>query len=116
MNTEGKKMWKRRFPELKRIGLITSVDIESFAILCQSWGEYVEGIKDIKKNGKYYIYTNKAGASNEVERPVVRATHRAFERYKTMCAEFGITPASRTRIEIKPIETEEDPMEMLLSK
>ena len=116
MNADGKKMWKRQAPGLQRIGLLTEADVESFIMLCQSFGEWVEAVKDIKQNGKYYVYTNKAGAENEVERPVVRVEDKAYARYKSMCTEFGVSPASRTRIEVKPIEGEQDPMEMLLSK
>lgn len=115
MNIEGKEMWKRRLPELQRIGLVTTIDLESFAMLCQSWGEYVEAVKRMKNRGKYYTYTNKAGAENEIERPVVRVAHRAHERYKSMCTEFGLTAAARSRIEVKLNETTEDPMEALLS-
>jgi len=116
MNADGKKMWKRQVPGLQRVGLLTEADLESFIVLCQSYGEWVEAEKDMKKNGKYCIYTNKAGAENEIERPVVRVADKAYARYKSMCTEFGITPASRTRIEIKPAEQEQDPMEMLLSR
>ena len=115
MNTDGKKMWKRLVPILQRLQLLTEADLESFSMLCQSWGDYVEHVKDIKKNGKYCIYVNKGGGANEVERPAVKLMHRAYERYKALCSEFGLTPASRTRIEIKPSDEEYDPMEALLS-
>ena len=108
-------MWKRRLPELTNLGLVTNIDLESFAMLCQSWGEYVEAVKRISKRGKYYTYTNKAGAENEVERPVVKVAHRAYERYKSMCVEFGLTAAARSRIEIRQDEPTEDPTEALLS-
>ena len=116
MNSDGKKMWKRLASQMQRIGLLTEADLESFTMLCQSYGDYVEGVKDMKKNGKYCTYTNKAGAENEVERPVARATHRAYERYKSLCAEFGLTPASRSKIEIPGGDGAIDEMEALLTK
>ncbi len=115
MNKDGKKMWKRLVPTLQRLRLLTEADLESFSMLCQSWGDYVEFVKDIKKNGKYCIYVNKGGGENEVERPAVKLMHRAYERYKALCSEFGLTPASRTRIEVKALDEEYDPMEALLS-
>ncbi len=116
INKEGKQIWKQLFPQLKRIGILTSIDINSFEALCYYYGEWREGIREIKKNGKYYLYTNKAGATNEIERPIVKITQKAFENYKSMCTEFGLTASSRTRIEVKIDDEGVDPMEMLLSK
>lgn len=115
MNKDGKKMWKRLAPTLQNLRLLTEADLESFSMLCQSWGDYVELVKEIKKNGKYCIYVNKGGGENEIEKPAVKLMHRAHERYKALCSEFGLTPASRTRIEVKPLDKEYDPMEALLS-
>ena len=116
MNKDGKRMWKRQAPGLARVGLLTEADLETFSMLCQSYGEWLEAVRDIKKNGKFCIYINKAGAENEMERPMVKLEHKAYERYKSLCTEFGLTPAARTRIEVKPSQEDEDPMEMLLSK
>jgi len=116
VNSDGKKMWKRLAGQLQAVGLLTEADLESFTMLCQSYGDYVAGEKDMKKNGRYCKHVNKFGAENEVERPVARATHRAFERYRFLCSEFGLTPASRGKIEIPGLNEGESKMKSLLTK
>lgn len=116
LNKYAKKEWKRLAPGLTRIGLLTEADIGSFVMLCQSYGRWEEYERDVEKNGSTYIYINKGGGENEVERPQTKLAHKAYERYKALCTEFGVTPASRTRIEVRPEEQEQDPMEELLSR
>mgnify|MGYP000858287196 FL=1 len=112
---EGKKMWDRLAPELERLGLLTAIDGEAFAAACQCWKIYVDCQKYLKKHGLTYTYTNKAGAENEIERPQVKIAQKALDQFRAFCSEFGLTPSSRTRIEVKPLEGEEDLMEALLS-
>jgi len=112
---EGRKMWERLAPELERLGLLTAIDGEAFAAACQCWKTYVDCQRHLKKHGYTYAYVNKAGAENEIERPQVKIAQKALDQFKAFCAEFGLTPSSRTRIDVKPVEGVEDPMEALLS-
>lgn len=116
LSKHAKKEWKRLAPVLVRVGLLTEADIGSFVMLCQAYGKWEEYERDIQKNGSTYIYINKGGGENEVERPQTKLAHKAYERYKSLCTEFGVTPASRTRIEVKSEEAESDPLERLLSR
>lgn len=112
---EGKKMWERLSPELERLGLLTVIDGEAFTAACQCWKTYVDCQRFLKKNGLTHTYTNTQGAENEVERPEVRIGQKALDQFRSFCSEFGLTPSSRTRIEVRPAEGEDDPMEALLS-
>ena len=123
MNTDGKKMWKHVAPQLERLGLLTEVDLQALAAACQSWGLYVECERFFRKKnpetgekyGRTYIYTNKEGHKNEIERPQVKIGQKALEHFRSFMAEFGLTPSSRAKINIKPPESEEDPMEALIN-
>lgn len=122
VNRDGKRMWERLAPELEKMGLLTVVDGEAFAAACHSYGIWLECERFFKKKnpetgkpyGRTYVYVNKNGSANEVERPEVKIGQRALQDFRAFCSEFGLTPASRTRIEVKPLEEEEDPMEALL--
>ena len=123
MNSDGKRAWKRLAPELERLGLLTVADLETFAAACQAYGIWVECERFFKKKdpetkkvyGRTYEYTNKAGEANEVARPEVKIGQKALDQFKGLMSEFGLSPASRTRIEVKPPEEGQDPMEALLS-
>jgi len=111
----GAKMWKRLSPKLERLGLLTSIDGEAFAAACHSWGVFVECQRYLKKHGMTYEYTNKAGEVNTIARPEVKIGQKALDQFKGFCTEFGLTPAARTRIEVKAPEVEKDPLEGILS-
>lgn len=123
---EAKKLWKRLVPELQRIGVLTMVDGEALAAACQNWAVYVETERFFKRKdpatgkpyGRTYAYTNKAGATNILPRPEVAIGQRALAEFRAFCAEFGLTPASRTRINvnISGLNNGEDPMEALLDQ
>lgn len=112
---EGKRMWDKLAPQLENLGLLTEIDGEAFAAACQAWNDYVESIKTIKEKGRTYKYKNQGGFENETERPEVKVANKAIEQFRTFCREFGLTPASRTRIKIDMPESKEaDPMEELV--
>lgn len=116
---EAKREWDRITPELERIGLLTIVDGASLANYCQWWAIYVQASKELKDHLAKYkkltvTYVNTQGAENEVPHPSIAIAEKASKNIKAFCTEFGLTPASRSRMEVKPIE-EADPMEGLLS-
>lgn len=126
INADGKRMWKKLAPELERMGLLTIVDGEAFAAACHNYGLWLECERYFKKKvkdtetgeshtiGRTYLYTNKNDSENEIERPQVKIGQRALADFRSFCSEFGLTPASRTRIEVKPPGEALDPMEQLL--
>lgn len=126
INTGGKKMWKRLAPELERMGLLTNVDGEAFAAACHNYGLWVECERFFKEKirdpetgednprGRTYVYINNGGGANITERPEVKIGQRALADFRAFCTEFGLTPASRTRIDVKPLDGAVDPMEALL--
>lgn len=137
LKPEAKRVWKELVPELQRIGALTIVDGEALAAACQSWAIWVETEKFFKEKdpeasqkatdeagrkvtvpyGRTYAYTNKAGATNLLPRPEVAIGQRALADFRAFCSEFGITPASRTRINTKiGKEQDEGGMEGLLDK
>jgi len=112
---EGKKMWERLAPQLEALGLLTQIDGEAFAAVCQCWKTFVECQRHLKKHGLTYVYINTLGAENEIERPQVKIGQKALDQFKSFCSEFGLTPSSRTRITIETPSGEIDPMEGLIS-
>lgn len=116
LNRYAKKEWKRLAPELVRTGVLTKADVASFTMLCQAYGKWEYYERDTEKHGDTCFYTNKYGAENEVERPQAKLAQKAHERYKALCTEFGLTPASRPRIEVTAADSEADPLEALMSK
>ena len=84
LNGRAAAIWEELAPELRRLGLLTSVDARMFAVLCDLL----------------------AGAEGE---PLLSGVHLA--QLRALAAEFGMTPSARTRIHGGPIEEPEDPAE-----
>lgn len=114
LNSEARKMWRQLAPELERLGVLTSVDGQAFAALCQAYGTWVQCERYMAKHGRTYEHVNTKGAANIIERPESKIAHKALAEFRAMCSEFGITPASRTRIEVSATNSLEDEMELLL--
>lgn len=119
LDKEAKREWKRLASELEKVGLLTQIDGSIFAAYCQSWSLFVAAQKAINEyqkteNKLTVTYTNTLGASNEVPLPEIAIAEKALKQLKAFCTEFGLTPASRTRIDVKPLEGKADPMEALL--
>ena len=113
---EGEKMWNRLAPKLEKVGLLTEIDGEAFAAACSAWKDYVECRRVINEQGRTYKYKNQGGFENETERPEVKISNKALEQFRSFCREFGLTPAARTKIEVRSEEEALDEMEGLLSK
>jgi P27 family predicted phage terminase small subunit len=104
LNPRAKTVWKNLAPQLELIGLLTDIDGQAFAVYCQSYAELVEAEKELLKNGK--TQTTKDGFVRKS--PWLSVRDEAHKRMMQIGSQFGFTPASRTRIEVTPKDTNDD--------
>lgn len=99
---EGRKEWKRICSELLILKVLSQAERSSLEQYCEAYAKWRECITTLKEQGQY-MHTEKGIA----EHPAGKA-HRAYAAicHKLLC-EFGMTPASRTRLVITE-ETEQD--------
>ena len=121
LDKEAKREWKRVAPELEALGLLTVVDGATLAGYCQAYSRWLQAEQAIsthfKATGKLtYGYTNKNGSTNELAIPEIAIAQKYLALVKAFCAEFGLTPSSRSRMSVRRTEAEDDPMEALLRK
>ena len=93
LSKKAKAVWKQLAPELEAIGLLTSIDEQAFAI----------------KGGK--TQTTKDGFVRKS--PWLSVRDEAHKRMQQIGAQFGFSPASRTRIEVKPKDDKSDKAQYL---
>lgn len=106
LNEHAKKMWEKISPELDRMGLFTMIDGEAFSVACQSYGIWVECEEILKEKGRVMVIERVDKGGNpigeyEQTRPEVSIGNNALKNFKTFCSEFGLTPSSRSGIEIQ---------------
>ena len=113
LEPEAKKEWKRLAPALESMGVLTSVDISAFAGYCQAYARWKEAEEFITQHGS--IFQTPSGYVQQV--PQVSIAQQNLKIMQSFCTEFGLTPATRSRIVANGNEgknDDDDMMEQLL--
>ena len=99
MSTEAKKYWKKISVDLDNIGVLTIVDETALEILCETYSEWRAACESLKSYGSPTFETvTKDGSIMFRNRPEVAVKADTERRMKAMLTEFGLTPASRTKV------------------
>jgi P27 family predicted phage terminase small subunit len=106
-----KAAWARLAPELEKLGLLTPLDRDCFAVYCQSYSAWAEAEQVLAEKGRFYV----GPGAKLRERPEVAVVERAMKNTLMMAREFGMTPASRARLSLPPAEDEDDEFGRFLS-
>jgi len=104
LNADARSEWERLAPELIKIGLLTIADQVEFAIYCQALAEFKEAEAYLLEHGRTQI--TKDGFERKSAWCSIR--DEAWKRLHQAASGFGLTPASRAKVEAKPIEVKED--------
>lgn len=96
LSAEGKAEWCRQVEQLDRMGVITKIDRAVLCIYCQQWGEIQALNGLIKKQGRIV----KGSMGSSVSNPLVKQREAAMDRLLEIAAQFGFTPASRSRLDV----------------
>lgn len=124
LSTKGKAEWKRITPELRRMRLLTIVDRAALAAYCQAYAELEEATEILNREGRIILVpiTHRDKRTGEesivgekrIAHPANKLQRDGFTRVKQFLAEFGLTPASRAKLEGPVEETgNNDPFEAL---
>ena len=109
--------WKRITKELIAKNILSKLDLAALEILCKSYSrwrrleEELDRLKDLTYN------PSMENVDYIQQRPEVSMAMNYAKQYKTMCTEFGLTPASRHKLfEEKPNnENKPSPMQAILN-
>ena len=110
LDDKAKQEWRRIITELKKLELVTNIDVAALAICCDAYSKYVKATGDINKVGLLISYTNKGGNKNVLQNPLINIATKYSEIYKKYCNEFGLTPSSRIKLTINKEYEKEDPL------
>ncbi len=96
LDRTGKATWRKYAPMLERLGLLTEADGESLAAYCAAVSRYVAATKRLKK------VTRENPDDIEAIRKAEISVEKAEQSMRLLSNEFGLTPASRARINLPP--------------
>ena len=111
----GRMEWDRVVSQIYGSGVLSEVDISMLTAYCLEMQDYFEDKDTVKKEGKYSRLRNKAGEEYLALHPAVNSGNKHLANAKSLAAEFGFTPSSRTRISVGKAK-EEDPSKVQLLK
>jgi P27 family predicted phage terminase small subunit len=94
LNDIAKKEWKRIAPQLYNAGLLTYLDVPALSIYCNAYARWIEAEENIENDEK--IKSTPKGYL--MQNPHISIANKAIEQMKAFLIEFGMTPASRTRV------------------
>lgn len=94
LEPEAKKEWKRLAPSLEVMGVLTTADLSAFAGYCQAYARWKEAEEFISKHGS--IFKTPSGYVQQV--PQVSIALQNLKLMQSFCSDFGLTPATRSRI------------------
>jgi P27 family predicted phage terminase small subunit len=94
-NRDAKDEWNRTGPVLFRAGLITRADLPMFEAYCEAWGGYVSAQRTYADAP---LVEGQKG--NLVRNPAAQISRDNLDKAISLAREFGMTPASRTRIDL----------------
>ena len=102
-----KREWKRVAPELEAVGLLTEVDMLAFASYCIAADQLeraTRALKPTRANRRPEIQITDNGYETVSGTELMR--RNAVKEIRAFAAEFGFTPAQRSRISVpgKPDE------------
>jgi P27 family predicted phage terminase small subunit len=136
MARAARREWSRIVPALLQLGVLSNIDGKALAAYCDAYSMWEEARKDLHKNG----LVQDTPVLDKESKPVfidggdyqgedgtrmvlmVRKKNPAFEIYnssaklmKSFLIEFGLTPASRSKLKIEK-KADADPMAKFLGE
>ena len=112
LGPEAKKEWRRLGRLLVSMGVMTEADAGALALLCTSWARWIEAEEQLRRYG----IVIKSPSGYPIQSPYLSIARQAMAEVRSLLSEFGLTPASRSRVSAAPIEDEEDEFEALLRR
>lgn len=107
LSAEARKAWRRLTPELLHYNLLSAVDRDALAMLCQTIGRLEQIERSIA--GRQAKLVEEGGDPADalvdftpkglrIQSVMYQVLNREMEKLRHLLAEFGLTPAQRARV------------------
>lgn len=92
-----KSEWKRLVRIIRGMKLLTEADYIALANLCQAYSRMVKAERKLAEAGLLY----KTQSGYVQQSPLISIINASVETITRLCREFGLTPSSRSRIQLQ---------------
>lgn len=96
-------------------GLLTSVDADAIAMYAETYARWVVASQKLATGGMVIEMATQNGGKYLASSPYWAIVNQCLKIMKQLLSEFGMTPASRTRIQVER-PPDEDPFDEFLSR
>lgn len=103
LSATAKEQWERIAPLLFASKVLTRLDDAALAALCTAFARWVEAETSLREHGLVVKSPN----GFPIQNPYLSIANTAMRQMKELLAEFGMTPSSRSRVEV-PKEGDEE--------
>lgn len=119
LSREAAREWRSIVPQLRAMGVLSSVDAKALAGYCHSFARWFEAEKLVKKYGvvvrePVLLMGTPTGYFRLKKNPAVTVSEAAQKTMRAFLCEFGMTPSSRSRVRVEKQIEEADPFEQFL--
>lgn len=102
LSKEAKAAWKQLVPELDALGVLTKIDGNALARYCAMWVRWKRAADHLEKYGESYpLKDNEGKVKCFMPFPQAAVVNKLSIMLLRIEQEFGLTPASRSRLQIE---------------
>ena len=105
LNELGKVEWDRMSKIFLNQGLLSQVDMACLASICQLYGRWAQAESDLNES----TLLIKTTSGNIIQNPLLGIANTALKLMNKCLLEFGMTPASRSKVSAKKSKKKKDP-------
>jgi P27 family predicted phage terminase small subunit len=98
-----KAEWRRISKELIALGLLTNVDRTALAGYCAAYSRWIKAEQELQTKAAVV----KAPSGYPMPNPYIGIANTALDKMLRFLVEFGMTPASRSRLQVDPPSSED---------
>ena len=96
LDENAKTEWRRLVPVLRRMKVLTEADYMALSSLCQAYSTMVKAQSKLTESGLLF----KTQSGYVQQSPLLSIVNSCVETITRLAREFGLTPASRTRLQM----------------
>ena len=101
LSDTAKEHWADIVVHLHDARIMTALDTDAMALYCEAYSRWVESNDNIKKFGMVV----KSPSGYPMQTPYLSVSNKAFDQMKAIMIEFGMTPSSRSKVQVSKPES-----------
>ena len=101
---------------LEELNMLATCDVDLIEAYCITYAMYRDALANVTRTGQVLMNKNAKGVVEVRRSPFSVELHKYMDRLTKILPEFGLTPASRSRVHTVDQKDEEDPFDELLAR